>query len=123
MALRVATLVIALGSTGVTIALYRASARRKELDALGQKIAVVAADLAVHKEAGQDSRAALSERLGHVEQTLTQLPDRETVHNLALGQSDMRGDIKAMAEKLLAIGATASRVESFLLSAAKDSRP
>ena len=93
--LRAGGLIVSLVAIGVSIAVYRAGARRKELDALkddiksvddrtGKAVGEVAHDLVQHKEAGQDSRAELRERLVLVEQHLAQMPDRDSVHKLAL---------------------------------------
>ena len=99
--------------------LYRSGARRQQTDKLEARVSGLAAELAEHKEAGQSSRSELSSRLKQVEQTLTQLPDNATVHKLALDVSEMRGDVRVQGEALKAIGATAHRVETFLLEGAK----
>lgn len=98
-----------------TIAVYYRGARKEELEALRQDIDKQKADLAEHKEDGTTSRAALSERLGQVELKLQQMPDKESVHQLALAVTEIRGDIRTQGETMKAVAATASRVEEFLL--------
>jgi len=124
--LRAGGLIVSLVAIGVSIAVYRAGARRKELDALkedikdvadetGKAVGAVAHDLAEHKDAGQNSRAELRERLVMVEQHLAQMPDRDLVHKLALDVTEIRGAINTQGEALKGVAATSRRVEEFLL--------
>lgn len=114
--LQIASPVIALASTAVSIALYRAAARRKELDALGGRISEVERERAADKEAGQTSRSELRERLVEVEQRLSNMPDRQAVHDLAIAITEIRGSVATQGETLKSVAATASRVEHFLLA-------
>jgi hypothetical protein len=101
------------------VRLHFAGARKEELTRLGERIDAVAGELGAHKEAGQTSRSDLATRLGQVEVTLAQLPSKDLVHELSLGQSDMRGDIKEIVARLTAVAETSRRVENFLLEGAK----
>lgn len=56
----------------------------------------------------------LESRLIKVETELEHLPDTETFHQLALAVSDMRGDIKALTERLTAVAAVSVRLEQWL---------
>lgn len=107
--------------------------RKTELDALRAKIdgvatsanaatAAVGKELDDFKEAGNSHRAEIRERLGQVEQTLKAMPTSESVHQLALAVTEIRGDIRAQGETMKSVAATARRVEEFLLDAAKDKR-
>lgn len=78
-------------------------------------IAAVRAEIEEHKEAGDASRAELRERMVQLEKTLEQMPSKDSVHQLALAVTEIRGAINAQGETMKAIGATASRVETFLL--------
>lgn len=124
--LRAVSPVVSLVAIGVSVAVYRAGARRKELDLLKTDIEAVAdkaegavktvaQDLASHKEAGQDSRIELRERLIMVEQHLAQMPDRDLVHKLALDVTEIRGSINTQGEALKGVAATGRRVEEYLL--------
>lgn len=117
-ALRFGSIAAAVAALGWSLLQYRLGARKAELTALDGKIATVAADLREHKEAGQDSRSKLDARLAQVEVRLEQLPDKDSVHRLDIAVTEIRGKIDTQGEALKAVGATASRVEEFLLKAA-----
>lgn len=98
------------------IYLFVRGARKEELDAVRTDIVAVRAELKEHKDDGSASRQALSERVGHIETVLGQMPDKDTVHRLEVSVTEIRGDIKAQGETLSAVKATTNRVEDFLLN-------
>lgn len=63
--------------------------------------------------------AAFKIKLAAIEQTLSQLPDKDTVHALDLKVTELNGTINVVAESLQAVERTAHRIENFLLDQAK----
>lgn len=64
-----------------------------------------------------DALAVAVGRIAKVEGEMTHLPDKDTVHRIELGMSDMKAQINAQAEVVKAVKSTMERVESFLLAA------
>lgn len=127
--LRFGSIAVAGAAFGWSVLQYRLGARKAELDAVNRRIdgvaktvGDVAGELQEHKEAGQSSRAELAGRLGNVEAALQHLPDKDSVHRLDLAVTEIRGKIDTQGETLKAVGATASRVEEFLLTGARSAR-
>ncbi|RAI37534.1 hypothetical protein CH338_15770 [Rhodoplanes elegans] len=78
------------------------------------------------KKASADALAAISARVSAVETRTTQiegqienLPNREATHRLELALSDMRGDLKALTERIGPMAATSMRLQEYLLEQAK----
>lgn len=72
-------------------------------------------------KAAAAAAAAVNTRVDHIESRLLKvetelehLPDTETFHQLALAVSDMRGDIKALTERLTSVAAVSARLEQWL---------
>jgi hypothetical protein len=61
----------------------------------------------------------LEQRLVRIESELPHLPDRESVHRLELSVSDMRGDMRAMAERMTTVSETSRRLQEWLLEQGK----
>jgi hypothetical protein len=125
-ALRFGAIAVAATSLGWNFVQYRLGARKAELAEVKGQIAKVAADLDAHKEAGQTSRAELSERLGNVEVALQHMPDKDTVHRLEVAVAEVRGDVRAqseavrgLADNVRTVAASGERIESYLLQAKK----
>lgn len=109
----------AIASVAWGVIVYLITARKAEIAALGKQIALLKVELDAHKDAGTSSREELRTRLIEVEQTLKQMPNRQSVHELALAVVEIRGDLKAQGETMKSVAATAKRVEEFLLQGAK----
>jgi hypothetical protein len=129
-ALRFGAFGVALAALGWNLLQYRLGARKAEVDAMNKRIDTVAngankridavaQELDEHKEAGQTSRAELSQRLGSVETRLQHLPDKDSVHQLNIAVTEIRGKIDTQGEALRSVSATASRVEQFLLEGSR----
>lgn len=101
---------------------YRLGARKAELTELRNEIAAVERELSEHKSAGQDSRAELDHRLAQVEVRLDQLPDKDSLHKLALEISDIKGSVNTQAAELKGVTATARRIEEFLIDNARSGK-
>ncbi len=99
-----------------SIYVYFAAARKEEIAKLNKRIDSLAEELENHREDGIASRADLRERMVKVEAWLKDMPDKETVHQLALAVSDMRGDVKALAESVKSVAHSTRRTEEFLLT-------
>lgn len=67
----------------------------------------------------QADQAAFKIKLAAIEQTLNQLPDKDTVHHLDMKVSQLNGSIGVLGESLKAVERTAHRIETFLLEQAK----
>lgn len=65
---------------------------------------------------------ALEDRVSRIEGELRHLPDRATVHRMELSITEMKGDMKAIVERLTPVAAIADRLQEFLLEQAKVSR-
>lgn len=64
----------------------------------------------------------IEDRVSRIEGELRHLPDRSTVHRMELSLTEMRGDMKALAERLTPVSAISERLQEFLLEQAKDPR-
>jgi hypothetical protein len=78
------------------------------------------------KKASADALAAIGARVSAVETRVTQtegqidtLPDRDATHRLELALSEMRGDLKALTERIGPMAATSMRLQEYLLEQAK----
>lgn len=65
------------------------------------------------------SVGSLSAKVQALEQTLKQMPDKDTVHALDMKVTELNGGLGVMAEALKSVERTAHRIESFLLDQAK----
>jgi ribosomal protein S15P/S13E len=99
-----------------SVYVYFAAARKEETAKLNKRIDDLADELEQHRKDGIASRADLRERMVQVEAWLKDMPDKETVHQLALAVSDMRGDVKALTESLKSVAHSTRRTEEFLLA-------
>ena len=61
----------------------------------------------------------LEARMATAEAELSHLPDKDTTHRLEVNFTELRGEMRALSETMKAIGATSSRLESFLLERSK----
>lgn len=116
-AFRAVPILISAGALAWTIGSARSKAQKEELQRLERRIEGVEAATAEDREDGHKSRAAVQLKLAEIEAKVSQMPDRDTVHSLALAVADIRGDLKAQGETLKAVAASNQRVESFLLRA------
>jgi hypothetical protein len=62
----------------------------------------------------------IEDRVSRIEGELRHLPDRATVHRMELSLTEMRGDMKALAERLTPVSAISERLQEFLLEQAKE---
>lgn len=97
---------IAIGALVFGIWQRFASARKEELTKLEKRIADV-----------ETENRALHETVGKLQQMLKQLPDRDSVHDLALQLKEIAGDMKAMRERVNAIGNITERMDQYLMTA------
>lgn len=67
----------------------------------------------------QADMAAFKIDLAAVEQTLKQMPDKDTVHHLDMKVSQLAGSIGVLGESLKSVERSAQRIETFLLEQAK----
>lgn len=66
-----------------------------------------------------DKVEKLEDRVSRLEGEFNHLPDRDSVHRMELSLSELRGELKAMSERLTPVSAIADRLQEFLLEAAK----
>ncbi|MBK5957406.1 hypothetical protein CCR97_04175 [Rhodoplanes elegans] len=78
------------------------------------------------RKANADALAKIDERVGALELRMTQvtgrvdvLPDRDSAHRLELSLSEVRGELKALTERIAPIAATSARLQEFLLEQVK----
>lgn len=78
------------------------------------------------RKANADQLAAIDERVRRSETRLTQiegqietLPGRDATHRLELSLAEMRGDLKALTERISPMAATSARLQEFLLEQVK----
>lgn len=98
------------------VRLHFSGARKDELAKLDGRIAKVADDLAQEKTDGQQSRQQVAVRLGQFEAKLDQVPNRDSVHQLALQLAEIAGDVKAQGATLTAVAHTTSRWDEFMIA-------
>lgn len=115
----VAPIAISLAALAWAIYSQRSAARKKALDELTARIATAEGALAEHKDEGQKARYQLRERVGAMETALLQMPDKDVVHRLDVSVTEIRGDIKAMAEGFRAMSHTTRRIDDYLMAQAK----
>jgi hypothetical protein len=119
-------ILVSLATFGFTIYVFRRGIRRDELGALSARIDMVEAKAASRIEAievkaetdrvaGESSRADVRIKLSAIEAQLSQAPDKDSVHRLALDVSEIRGDLKAQVEAMKGVTASNARIEQFLL--------
>lgn len=65
-----------------------------------------------------DKINSLEDRVSRLEGEINHLPDRDTVHRMELSLSEMRGDLKAMTERLVPVASISDRLQEFLLGQA-----
>ena len=95
--------------------LHRSGVRRAELDKRDAEIADIKKELQMHVDTGKESRGGLRDRIAHLESNMRHVPDKDAVHNLAVGQEEMRGDIKEQGANLKSATASIKRIEDFLM--------
>ncbi len=116
----VVNLAIALG----TIAYARLTRASKEAVELVEKTErhvaelekATAADLAV-RDIKIDK---LEDRTSRIEGELRHLPDKGQVHRMELSLTEMRGDMKALTERIVSLAGISERLQQFLLDQAKE---
>ncbi len=67
----------------------------------------------------QATVGTLGTKVQLLENALSQMPDKDTVHALDLKVTELTGSINVVAESLQAVERTAHRIENFLLDQAK----
>lgn len=67
----------------------------------------------------QEAAGRLDERIGRIESELKHLPDKDTVYELKENLADLRGEMRAMLERVTAVAKTSSRLEDWLLQQGK----
>jgi len=66
-----------------------------------------------------DKVEKLEDRVARLEGEFNHMPDRDSVHRMELSLSELRGELKAMAERLTPVASIADRLQEFLLEAAR----
>lgn len=105
----------ALAMLGWNVWLHKDRVRKAELKKQDGRMDGIEQKLDAHIDKGRESRNELRDRLRLVETRLENMPDKESVHQLALGQERMSGDIKTHGAQLTAVAASVKRVEEYLL--------
>lgn len=93
-------------------------ASRESIEKLTEKFA--AKDVAIQTASLAARLDILEDRVSRVEGNVEHLPDKDETHKMALAISDMRGEMKAISERLTPIAATSERLQEFLLEQAKN---
>ncbi|ODT18901.1 MAG: hypothetical protein ABS35_22720 [Kaistia sp. SCN 65-12] len=123
---RTIPIVLSVAALAWTIGSARSKARKEDmalmqrnqheaLAGVSGRIDKLERDLQVDREDGQTSRGEVRERLTEIEARISNMPDMESVHGLALTVSEIRGDVRAQGETLKAVSASSQRVEDFLM--------
>lgn len=122
----VVTLIVAVGSMIGSAYTYMASSRKKQMDALDERISGVEGDLKEHKHEGTGWRSRVSQSIAVMEQQLEHMPNKDAVHKLELKVEQINGAVGKHGEKLAGvddkvtgIAASQQRVEDFLLRGSK----
>lgn len=105
-----------------TINVYRAGARKDELDQLRHDMGKLAERLSHHVQDGSDSRQAIAGRLTTIEGELRHLPDAQSAKRTEVALSEVRGELQVLSERLKPVAAISERLQEFLLEEAKDRR-
>ncbi|WP_018701414.1 hypothetical protein [Amorphus coralli] len=105
-----------------TVSVYRAGARKDELDELRDDVKGVKERLAQHVQDGSDSRQAIAARLTTIEGDLKHLPDAHSAKRTEVALSEVRGELQVLSERLKPVAAISERLQEFLLEEAKDRR-
>lgn len=78
------------------------------------------------KKASSEALDRIDERMTRAENRVTRLegqidslPDRDVTHRLELSLSEMRGELKVLAQRLEPVAATSERLQEYLLEQAK----
>lgn len=64
----------------------------------------------------------LEDRVSRIEGTVQHLPDKDLTHRMEISLSELRGEMKALAERLSPVAATSARLQEFLLEQSKAPR-
>jgi uncharacterized coiled-coil protein SlyX len=125
-AFRFLPILISITALSVTIGIFRAGARKDALEKLSARIDAVDKLREADTADGRGSREKVAERLTAVEQTLAHMPDKDTVHKLAIDVTEIRGDLKAqgksmeaVTDNLRSLAASGQRIEDYLLKASR----
>ena len=105
-----------------TINVYRAGARKDELDLLRQDMGKLDARLTQHVQDGSDSRQAIAARLTMIEGDMKHLPDAHSAKRTEVALSEVRGELQVLSERLKPVAAISERLQEFLLEEAQSRR-
>ena len=105
-----------------TINVYRAGARKDELDQLREDMGKLAERLTRHVQDGSESRSAIAGRLTLIEGELKHLPDAHSAKRTEVALSEVRGELQVLSERLKPVAAISERLQEFLLEEAKERR-
>ncbi len=63
----------------------------------------------------EEEQTKIDDRVTRIEGEMNHLPDREMVHRMELSLSELKGDFKALNQRLVSMAATSERLQEFLL--------
>lgn len=107
---------VALANLVYMVVSQRKKASTEQLDAIKTELAGKADATAVR---AVDVRVAQAEtRLTRVEGEIDNLPDKDSAHRLELSLSEVKGELKVLAQRLEPVAATSNRLQEFLLEQA-----
>ena len=108
---------VAFATLAYTIWSQRRKANADQLAKMEAKVATKAdaGDVAAIDERVRRSETRLTQIEGHIET----LPGRDATHRLELSLAEMRGDLKALTERIGPMAATSARLQEFLLEQAR----
>lgn len=66
-----------------------------------------------------DQVADHATRLGHVEETLEHLPDRDSLHRMQVSLTELNGRIEVLTERLKPVAAISDRLQDYLIEQAR----
>lgn len=104
------------------VLVYRAGARKEELEEIRADVGKVKTQLNEHVQAGTASRAAIADRLTVIEGEMRHLPDAHSAKRTEVALSEVRGELQVLSERLKPVAAISERLQEFLLEEAKDRR-
>tara|TARA_R110002020_G_scaffold185003_1_gene382460 strand:+ start:5924 stop:6307 length:384 start_codon:yes stop_codon:yes gene_type:complete len=104
------------------VLVYRAGARKEELEEIRADVGKVKSQLTEHVQTGTASRAAIADRLTVIEGEMRHLPDAQSAKRTEVALENMRGQIEVMSERLKPVSAISERLQEFLLEEAQNRR-
>ncbi|BBF92373.1 DUF2730 family protein [Blastochloris tepida] len=75
--------------------------------------------VSARNKATTDKVEGIDRRLAAVEGEIAHLPDKDTSHRMEISITDMRGEIRVLAEQLKPVAAISDRLQEFLLEQAR----